>query len=369
MSHRVMQLISSGGFYGAERVVIELSSHLAAQGWKSHVVVMDSPGADQLLQHAREANLPHIRLSGSKLNFRRVLRQIAQYARIHEIELAHAHGYKTDFALAFAPLPSGVRRVATCHSWYSDSLKLKLYEFADKIALRRLDYVVTVADTILTEVRRAGVRPENSRLITNGIAVPPDPKRTSEDLRAELGVPADAPLILRVGRLDVNKGNHLLLRALAKEPIDARTRLVLVGEGPEKGATAKLARELKLNGRVVFAGYRDDVHELMRAADLMVISSLKEGLPIVLLEAMAAGLPVVSTNAGMIPTVLRDGLNGWLVRPGDAMALRQALADALAQPEKRRRRAEQAREDFMRLYSREAMGRQYLDLYQQLLKC
>ncbi len=202
-------------------------------------------------------------------------------------------------------------------------------------------------------------------MIANGLAARPAGDADNRArVRQEFGLHADAKLLVRIGRLDYYKGNQILLPALAACDTDAH--LLLVGDGPERHALETQARELGLNGRVICTGYRDDVGELLGAADLFVISSLQEGLPMVLLEAMAARVPVISTNVGAIHTVIRPDSNGWLVAPGEVAPLGDALRQALREPETAQAYAAQAHADYLARYSRETMGRQYLALYEHL---
>lgn len=359
----VLQLISTSGFYGAERVLVELAAFLQQEGIPCRVAVLESPGANTLLARAARLGIHGHVLPGPTLPNPPLLRALRRLVAEHRIGLVHSHGYKTDVAARMCILPRSVRRVATCHSWYSDSFKLQLYEGVDKLVLRAFDHVVAVSPQILRSVRRSGVHVERSSLVENGIAVPEaSPAFDRRRLRDELQVPPGQPLILRVGRLAPSKGNHLLLRALAEVRV-LPWHLVLAGEGEEEEELRALAARLGLAGRVTFAGYRRDVADLLHLADLFVIPSLDEGLPIVLLEAMACGVPVLSSEVGAIGQVLRAEESGWLVPPGRVGPLARALERALTHPEEGRDLAEEARRQFHEQHSRMAMGQRYLQIY------
>jgi glycosyltransferase involved in cell wall biosynthesis len=368
MTHSAMQWISSGGFYGAERVVIELAAFLRDAGWDSHVAVLESPGAAEVLRRAGDLGLKTCLMPGGKKNFWAALARLRAYVTGHEIQIVHSHGFKSDVYSALTPLPSGTRRIATCHNWLSRNSKLKLYEWLDKQALRKFERVVLVSPQLVEDVRRAGLSPQRTVMIENGIAQPAvEDASALARLRESLGIAPDEKMILQVGRLEPAKGNERLVRACAGSALGGRARVVFAGEGEDRRRLTSLAQELGMEKQVVFAGYRRDIAALLQAADVFCISSLSEGLPIVLLEAMASGAPVVATAVGAIPDVIRDGDNGWLVPSGDVDALRRALEAALAGDGLARARAERARRDYQKLYSRDAMGEKYLAVYRQAM--
>jgi glycosyltransferase involved in cell wall biosynthesis len=357
----VLQLISSGGFYGAESVLLGLASQVRDWGWRSAVCVLESPGAAALRERAAAEGLAVTVLPAGLYGAWTGLRRLV--AR-EGFDLVHSHGYKTNVIAALG-IGAGVGRVATCHGWLSDSLKLRVYEWLDRMLLRRFDHVVAVSPQVLEKLDRGGIRQTRRSLVENGARVPAIGQPARDALRQQL-CPSGEPLIVRVGRLDAFKGNDLLLEAVAR--LNAPSpRLAFVGDGPEREALAVRAAKLGLAERVVFLGYREDAAALLAAADLMVISSRSEGLPIVMLEAMGLGVPIVATSVGSIPKVLQDGSSAWLISPGDAEALSRALASALADPTEARRRANRAHEAYLERYSLEAMGRRYAAVYEQVL--
>ena len=364
----IAQVISTGGFYGAERVVVELASYLQAEGCDSRLAILDSPGAAKLLEAARAQALPAAIIPCDGPFDRQSIAALRRYLAEHSVQIAHSHGYKSDLWLWLAT-PRTARKVATAHAWLSVNAKLRFYERLDKLCLRSFARVVSVSPSLLENIRQSGIKTEKSCLIENGLDLPPlSAPSAPAKLRRELGIPADAKLLARVGRLDAIKGNNFLLDALAAIAPRQPAHLLFVGEGEEQAALEKQTRALGLTARVTFAGFRDDVADLLRAADLFVSPSLSEGAPMVLLEAMAARLPVITTEVGAIGAIIRPGANGWLVPPGNAAALARVLEEALNARETGRQCAEQAFQDYAANYSRAAMGRRYWQLYQTILE-
>jgi len=188
-------------------------------------------------------------------------------------------------------------------------------------------------------------------------------------VRAELGLPAAAPVLVCVGRLAPQKDHPTLLAALARLP--AEVVLLIVGGDPFGDGEARLRRaaaELRLGERARFLGIRHDVPDLLAASDLFVLPSLWEGLGLVFLEAMAVGLPVVATTVSAIPEVVEDGATGWLVPPGDPERLAATIAQALADPRERERRGDLGRQRLDGRFGLERMLDEVLAVYAEVAR-
>jgi glycosyltransferase involved in cell wall biosynthesis len=190
-------------------------------------------------------------------------------------------------------------------------------------------------------------------VVPNGIRIPELPK--SEDrgvVRQELGLADDGVVAVVVARLTVVKGQDRLIRALARlAPAHPRLKVVIVGEGPRREALGALARELGVEERVVFTGLRRDVPRLLGAADLGVLPSAHEGVPMSVIEQMAAGLPVLASAVGGLPDIVADGHQGFLVPPGDEDALTARLARLVDDDELRHSLGKEARQRAEREFS------------------
>jgi glycosyltransferase involved in cell wall biosynthesis len=192
-------------------------------------------------------------------------------------------------------------------------------------------------------------------------------KNQNSRKRKELGIPPNALVVGFSGWLLPIKGVNFLVEALAgivqKHP---RSLLVLLGKGDQEEELRKQAENLGLEDKVLFLGWRPDVEEIMSCFDLLVLPSLNEGMGRVLVEAMAAGLPIVASQVGGIPDLVKDGKNGLLVPPRDVAALELAVSYFL-EDEARRKRTGEAGREMCRPYSAEAMVTQINDLYERLL--
>ena len=179
---------------------------------------------------------------------------------------------------------------------------------------------------------------------------------------------AGPPRVLCVARMVPDKDHHTLLAAFGLTARDhPEAELWLVGDGPRLAAIQELARTLSISERVTFLSPRQDLRPLLQQATLLVLASRTEALPNVVLEAMAAGLPVVATRVGGVPEMVVPGLTGWLVPPGDAPALAAALSQVLGDRDTRRAMGRAGRERALQDFSLEVMTRRYEDLLDRLL--
>ncbi|MFC1863340.1 glycosyltransferase family 4 protein [Thermodesulfobacteriota bacterium] len=363
----IVQFISTGGFYGAERVMVELASYFANIGMRSKIVVVQSPGAQTLVKKAERENIDVSILRNSGLGSFGLFLQMKKFIREQEIDIIHSHSYKTDILIRLANISSKIKTIATCHTWYSYTIKMKLYEKLDKWSLKSFAHVVLVSPQLVKDVRNNGLSPQKTSLIRNGVYLSPCIKESArKKIRSEFGFKDSDKLIIRVGRLVQSKGNLNLLEAFSQVIRNFEAQLLFVGEGEELDLLLKKAGHLGVQNNITFTGFRDDISELLCAADIFVISSHKEGLPIVLIEAMAAKKAIITTEVGAIGSVIKNGENGWLVQPGQIEPLAEALIQALSNPKESQRRAENAYQCYIDGYSREAMGSSYLNLYESL---
>lgn len=240
------------------------------------------------------------------------------------------------------------------------------------------DLVICASEAVEDEVReRFGLGPERTRVVPNGIDVasfPVVPPEEARRVRRELGVSDEERLLLNVGRIDPQKGQDLLLHAFRDLANGGRPiRLGVVGTVGRSSADAEarryedrlrwIAYGARLQGRVDFLGWRDDVPRLLAAADLYVHPSRWEGWPVAVVEAMTAGLPVVASDCSGRPRGFRDGEHGWIVPTGDVAALRDALSRALSRsPRELREMGARARALARRHYDVRRLGERFVEL-------
>lgn len=219
----------------------------------------------------------------------------------------------------------------------------------------------------LTDVH--GIKASRVEVIHNGIDIAELDDSTSSGLRAALGLKKSAFVFAVVGSLIERKGHRTLLDAFARLAVagGAQAALVVVGDGPEKSDLKRRCRQLGLEKRVFFLGHRDDVQRIMQDVDCLVVPSLMEGMPFVILEAMAAYKPVIASRIYGIPEVIVEGETGLLVPPARPKEFSAAMLRMLEHPEQARRMGERGRDRVKEHFARDVMARRVEDVYERLL--
>jgi glycosyltransferase involved in cell wall biosynthesis len=233
------------------------------------------------------------------------------------------------------------------------------------------DRLITLSERLRQEIVGFGVAPpEKIEVIPLGLDLRPFAGETPRGrLRAGLGLGPDECLIGSVGRLVPVKNHRMFLHAAgALRRSGRRVKFAVVGDGELRAELEAEAHALELNGDVFFTGWRRDLPNVYADLDLLVNSSLNEGTPVAVIEAMAAGVPVVATSVGGVPDVVAHGVTGTLVPSGDGEALARALADRLDCPGETRQMAQAARAEAAQRYSVEQLVARMDALYQGLLR-
>lgn len=289
--------------------------------------------------------------------------------RAHKVTIVQSHGYKPAFLAWCLNHLTGVPWIAFSHGYTSENFRISLYNRLDRWLMRRADRVVVVSEAMAHFFRNHRVPRERIRVIRNAIN-PADYQlgKDGREFRRTCGVEQEEVLIGVIGRLSPEKGQAVFVRAFQEVArVVPAARAVIVGEGQELERLQSAVKTAGLESRVMFAGYHAEMSEIYSALDLVVIPSLSEGLPNVLLEAMLHRKAVVATRVGGIPEVMQDGYSKFLVQPGDAGVLAEAIIQALRDPALRAELGEAGAK-----YVREAFGplqraEQIVKLYKELL--
>ena len=360
---RVLMVIDSLQVGGAERHVADLATALKRRG---HLVTVACSTDGTLGEVLEAADIPiHILMkrlikrrvsSGYSWGLRRLLRQGG-------FDFVHAHLYASAAASAIATVAGATPLVVTQHS--EATWRHKRAHILSRLAYRRADRVIAVSEGIRDSlIRDDAVAPGRITVIPNAVT----PSNALEDtVRLPAGLRA-GPVLGMVARLQPEKGVRVFMQAIPTIlEHHGGCHFILVGDGPLRPELEAIVSQRGLQDSVHFLGFQKNGRDFIPYFDVLVLPSLSEGTPLVVLESMAAGVPVVASCVGGIPEQLRQGQEGLLVPPGDHVALSQACLELLGDPARGRRMGEAGRRRVDRYFNHDAMVSRIETVYQKAL--
>ncbi len=366
----VVHLIGALSTGGAERSVVNYLLNADRLDFRHTVVCLG----------ARGELAPVVEAIGIGVHVERIRRRyllpgllrLARWMRRERVDVVHAHMFDAALYGRIASLIAGVPvTVLTEHGpeLWKGPVHIALDRWLNSMNAR---HIAVAHEGLELRVRRERVRPDRITVIPNGVDIPAASHAVHRARRAreEFGLAPDAPVIGSVGRFVPAKGYHHLLAAflLARKDVPD-LRWLAIGDGDLRASIAAQAKEAGLENAVVWAGMRSDVEAILPSLNLWVMSSVEEGLPVALLEAMAAGCAIVATRVGGIPDAVKDGREATLVPAADPSALAEAIVDLLRNPEKARRLGDAARRRAEAEYSIQSVARRIEAIYREELGC
>ena len=354
---------------GAERLAVRVTTNLDPSRFERMLCLTRHSAEPTLLPELREAAVELLLLDRETKADVLAWRQLVSLVRRRHVDVIHAHQFGSNvWGTVLGRLAGVPVVVAHEHTWSFEGQPLR--RFLDReVVSRYADAFIAVSKEDrrkMLEVER--VDASRVRVIPNGI--PPFPTQSADvraEVRAELGIPEDAPVIGTVSVLRPQKALSVLIRAAALLATEFRDlHVLIVGDGPERDVLPALIRERGLEETVRLLGVRSDVPRILAALDLTVLSSDYEGSPLAVMEYMAAGKPVVATRVGGLPDMVEDGVEGLLVERRSPQELAGAVAALLRDPARRDEMGARARERQRRDFDFGAMVRRVETLYEGL---
>jgi glycosyltransferase involved in cell wall biosynthesis len=342
---RVAHIRDSCGMYGAERVILTLARHIYRPEFDVTLIALKGPEgqSEKFIQNAiaMGINVQPVYVRG-RLDFKALL-EVRKILRKQSIQILHSHDFKSNFYGLTASTGMPISRVVTAHGSTRDSFMKRAYLFMDeRMSYRFFGRIIAVSERLRGELSQRGVSWKKIEVIPNAI-----------DLSLIVGNPEVFGKIERkprygeryvfgvVGRLYPDKGHRFFLEAFARLAKDYHfVSAMIVGDGPERTEILHMVAHLGLSEKVDLCGERDDMEVVYQGLNAVVIPSLREGLPYVLLESLALKIPVIATAVGDIPVLIRNGETGFIVPPGDADAIEKRMREFIASPEKAQQMAD-----------------------------
>jgi glycosyltransferase involved in cell wall biosynthesis len=378
---RITNVITRMNVGGAQETVYLTCALIDQQRYPSGILCgAQTGGGETLIAATRERGIP-LRIEPSLVRELNPIMDPLAVARLTAIfrrdrpDIVHTHSSKAGIVGRVAARLAGVRHVVhSAHGWafnqHQSGLERSLYQTLERSVGALTDVIVLVAQANLEAARELGIgRPERYRIIRSGIEVERFARKPGDraSVCAEFGLDPACFLIGSVARLSPPKEPYLLVEALARiAPSHPSAALLLVGEGEHRARTEAAIARHGLQDRVRLAGLRNDVPRLLGACDAFALATLWEGLPRVLPQALAAGLPIVSSAVNGTVEAVIDGVTGYLVPPGDVAAMADRLCRLACDPAAARRMGEAGR---LRVdeFSARQMVRRLEELYEELM--
>lgn len=362
----VLHLIGSSGLYGAERWILALMRALDRQAIQTtlmNLVDVESKISDVVVA-ARQRGLNALDYyTGGTLNPLAALR-LARWVCRHRVAIIHGHGFKSDVLGLLAARFSGRKILTTPHGWSLErDKKLRFYEQVDRSIFRFMDTVCPLSPDLEKSVKcHSGATPV--RLILNGVDME-EAKSVAPSQRTDQG----ATVVGYIGQLIERKNLNTLLTAIAKLTKEGhKIRLIVIGNGPQESELKKETARLTLTDQVDFLGFRSDAIALLKSLDVFVLPSLMEGIPRCIMEAMAAGIPVIASAIPGNTALVRNGDTGLLFAPRDSHDLAEKIRHVILHQPEASAMAVRAFQRIDREFSSRRMAAEYHLLYQELAR-
>ncbi|MBN1515432.1 glycosyltransferase family 4 protein [Candidatus Sumerlaeota bacterium] len=359
---------STTGIGGTERMALAFLSRCDKAKFKPHFLTLLDDGGEAL-REAERLGVPRYGLNWRGRFNLGAFRRFKQYLRENQIDLIHNFGLRAELLsrpvskrCGVKRMVSGIRDTDPWRRWY--------HVLADRATAGAVDlFIANSEGARQVSMRREKIPAEKIITIHNGIDLPRGSYDVDE-MRQRHGIaPERSPVIVQVANLVPQKKGHDLLFEAVKRLLPDYPRLlaICVGHDKSNGAIPALAKEKGVEGAVHFTGYAPNVFEWLSLADVAVLPSRFESMPVSILEAMSMRLPVVASDAGGIPEVIQDGVNGRIIPTGQADPLYAALKELLNDPEQRTRLAQSARQSIENDFTLEAMTRRLEEVYLSLM--
>lgn len=374
---KILHIVGDSKFGGGSVVILRLAQKAKELGWEVDILTTDPVFQNILKENdIRTVNLEVIWRNIRILRDIKGLYRLYKFLRNNRYDIVHTHTSKAGFIGRLAAKLAGIPIIIhTAHgfAFHEDSnfLVLHFIVLLEKIASHWCDKIVTVSNFHKEWALKLGIGNVNKVVaIPNGIPFGRViPTRSWAEMRKDLGLSNNEFVILSIGRLAPQKGLEFLIRAIPF--LDKKLnnyKVLIVGDGPLRDYLKDLSKKLDVEDKIIFLGFKADIGDILNISDVVVLPSLWEGLSIALLEAMAAGKPIITTAIESNKEVIQHGYSGMLVPKKDPIALADAVYEIFKNREFSSKLGENAKRIYFQKYKEDLMLEKYVNLYIELIK-
>jgi len=368
---QIMHVRDSSGIYGGERVILTLGKNLNRDVFDFKLLCMQrSDIRSQILaKYSTEMGIDTINLPVNGKFDWWAIKKLRALFRNNDVDIVHSHDFKSDFYVMLASHRMNVKKITTAHGSTRDSIVKRIYlEINENFVYRKLDRIVAVSDSVAGGLKNIGIDPNKICVIQNGLDFELlKSKNNKSENDNGFFIHTGKKTFAIVGRLYPDKGHRFFLQAFAKIQREyPETKALIIGDGPDRESIADQIKALGLENFVTMCGVVNDMQAVYERIDCLVIPSLREGLPYVLLEAAANRVPVLATAVGDIPQLIEDGETGYLVEPGNSAELEHRMVQFLSKKDDIKKMVENCYNVFEQKFSADRMVKKTEDLYLSL---
>ncbi len=350
--------------------MLGLAQALAPRYESTFVSFSETGLCRDLLEHVQDAGFQGVSLRHDTPRLLAAHGELLTVLREVNADLLCCHGYKANLVGLPAARRLRMPIVSVSHGWTGESLRVRLYEAIDRRVLRRMDRVVCVSSGQAGRVLGCGVASEKCRVIRNAIRIDrvEEPKPEYRDHLADLFPVRPRWIVGAAGRLSPEKGFEVLVDAAADVVSkNSQVGFVIFGDGVLRERLRERISQRGLDRSFILAGFRSDLDSYLPHLDLFALSSFTEGLPVVVLEAFAAGVAVVATRVGGVPEVVDHGVNGLCVESGSPEELAHGILDVLTDETLRCTMGQSGRKRVVEEFTFDRLAKQYQHLFEDIV--
>lgn len=364
----ICHIISGDLWAGAEAQAFNLVREMVKDDQVSLKVITFNNGV--LVDKLRICGIETEVIDESKTNFIVIVWHIFQILKKAKVEIIHVHGFKESFLGGIAARFCGhVRIFRTFHGKGLTDSKLR-YRLIEKInGIFFSDQLISVSEDLKQFLVSCGFKKSILKVVHNGVCLDDvKPTNTAEDVRRELRISDDAFVIGTLGRMVKVKGHKFFIEG-AKEVVTRNPRIyfILAGDGPLMGESLDWVKKNNLMENIKIIGFRNDPYDVLNIFDVFALTSLHEGIPMVLLEAMCLGKPLITTGVGGIPEIISDRVTGIMIPPGNSKGFAAACMELIANDMLRKKLTDNCRKVVMERYTSDTVAEKVVQLYNRAL--
>lgn len=368
----IVHLIASNFYGGPEKQIVEHLKRLDKTYFRGIVVSFFEGEVNQILQKAAEAGLQNYSIPMNGPLDIRALWDLNQFVKKNQVNLLCVHGYKAAVMGWLAGKKNKIPVLAFSRGYTAENKKVAFYEWLDRQVLKRVSGIIAVSEGQKKKLDSYGVYGKKSWVVHNAVVTPQRNNLTNNEIKnkvfAKLAIPDNSKLVVSAGRLSPEKGHKYLVDAIGQISKKRKnTIFVFCGDGVCKKDLENQAKNLGVYTLCRFPGFQRNVHDFFQLMDLMVLPSLTEGLPNVVLEAFSWAKPVVATKVGGVPELVVDGQNGYLVADQRPDLLAKAIDVCLTSPENMRAMGQKGYERVVLEFSFENQTQKLEKIYHEIL--